>query len=130
MIIARSPMRISLGGGGTDLPSYYRDNGGFVIAAAIDKYVYITLHEPFEEKFIVKYSKMEVVERIEEIQHPIIREALYRCAALGDHQHVRHPCRHRAWIVGKLYNCIVAGASPNEAQHREPRRTCSASLPH
>lgn len=76
MIIARSPMRISLGGGGTDLPSYYRDNGGFVIAAAIDKYVYITLHEPFEEKFIVKYSKMEVVERIEEIQHPIIREAL------------------------------------------------------
>jgi D-glycero-alpha-D-manno-heptose-7-phosphate kinase len=76
MIIARSPMRISLGGGGTDLPSYYREHGGFVMAAAIDKYVYITLHEPFEEKLIVKYSKMEVVERVDDIQHPIIREAL------------------------------------------------------
>jgi len=76
MIIARSPMRISLGGGGTDLPSYYREYGGFVIAAAIDKYVYITLHEPFEEKLIVKYSKMEVIDRVEDIQHPIIREAL------------------------------------------------------
>jgi D-glycero-alpha-D-manno-heptose-7-phosphate kinase len=69
-------MRISLGGGGTDLPSYYQDHGGFVVAAAIDKYVYITLHETFEEKVIVKYSKMEVVERVDDIQHPIIREAL------------------------------------------------------
>ena len=76
MIIARSPMRISLGGGGTDLPSYYREHAGFVIAAAIDKYVYITLHETFEEKVIVKYSKMEVIERVQDIQHPIIREAL------------------------------------------------------
>jgi D-glycero-alpha-D-manno-heptose-7-phosphate kinase len=76
MIVARSPMRISLGGGGTDLPSYYRNHTGLVIAAAIDKYVYITLHETFEEKVIVKYSKMEVVERIQDIQHPIIREAL------------------------------------------------------
>jgi D-glycero-alpha-D-manno-heptose-7-phosphate kinase len=76
MIMTRSPMRISLGGGGTDLPSYYREHGGFVISAAIDKYVYITLHETFEEKIIVKYSKMEVVERAEDIQHPIVREAL------------------------------------------------------
>ena len=76
MIIARSPMRISLGGGGTDLPSYYREHDGFVIAAAIDKYVYITLHETFEEKVIVKYSKMEVIERVQDIQHPIVREAL------------------------------------------------------
>ena len=76
MIIACSPMRISLGGGGTDLPSYYRDHGGFVIAAAIDKYVYITLHETFDEKVIVKYSRLEVVRSVQEIQHPIIREAL------------------------------------------------------
>jgi D-glycero-alpha-D-manno-heptose-7-phosphate kinase len=76
MIITCSPMRISLGGGGTDLPSYYRQCGGFVMAAAIDKYVYITLHETFEEKIIIKYSKMEVVDRVQEIQHPIIREAL------------------------------------------------------
>ncbi len=76
MIIARSPLRISLGGGGTALPSYYREHGGFVIAAAIDKYVYITLHETFHQQFILKYSKMEVADTAQEIQHPIIREAL------------------------------------------------------
>ncbi len=76
MIITRSPLRISLGGGGTDLPSYYRDHGGFVISAAIDKYVYITLHETFAEEVIVKYSKMEIVKSPEEVKHPIVREAL------------------------------------------------------
>lgn len=76
MIITRSPMRISLGGGGTDLPSYYREHGGFLIAAAIDKYVYITLHETFAQELIVKYSKTEVVQAVEEIKHPIVREAL------------------------------------------------------
>lgn len=76
MIITRSPLRISLGGGGTDLPSYYRRYGGFVLSAAIDKYVYITLHETFLQEVIVKYSKMEVVARAEDVKHPIIREAL------------------------------------------------------
>lgn len=76
MIITRSPLRISLGGGGTDLPSYYREHSGFVIAAAIDKYVYITLHQTFVQELIVKYSKMERVKSIDEVQHPIIREAL------------------------------------------------------
>jgi len=76
MIITRSPLRISLGGGGTDLPSYYREFGGFLIAAAIDKYVYITLHETFQEAIIIKYSKMELVQAASEINHPIVREAL------------------------------------------------------
>ena len=76
MIITRSPLRISLGGGGTDLPSYYSEHTGFVIAAAIDKYVYITLHEPFAREIILKYSRMEVVERAGELKHPIVREAL------------------------------------------------------
>ena len=76
MIITRSPLRISLGGGGTDLPSYYREHGGFVVAAAIDKYVYITLHQTFFEDLILKYSSMERVRSLEEIQHPLIREAL------------------------------------------------------
>ncbi len=76
MIITRSPLRISLGGGGTDLPSYYSEYGGFVISAAIDKYVYITLHETFQQEIIVKYSRTEVVARPEDIRHPIIREAL------------------------------------------------------
>lgn len=76
MIIARSPLRISLGGGGTDLPSYYEEHEGFLISAAIDKYVYITLHKTFEKEIILKYSRMEKVRKVEEIQHPIFREAI------------------------------------------------------
>jgi D-glycero-alpha-D-manno-heptose-7-phosphate kinase len=76
MIIARSPLRISLGGGGTDLPSFYRRRGGFLLAAAIDKYVYITVHDTFVDDLIVKYSKLERVSSFEEVEHPIVREAL------------------------------------------------------
>src|SRR5438093_9703491 len=76
MIITRSPLRISLGGGGTDLPSYYRKHSGFLIAAAIDRYVYITLHQTFVAELIVKYSKLERVASAADLQHPIIREAL------------------------------------------------------
>ena len=76
MIITRSPLRISLGGGGTDLPSYYRRHSGFLIAAAIDKYVYITLHQTFVQELIIKYSRLERVASANEVQHPIVREAL------------------------------------------------------
>jgi D-glycero-alpha-D-manno-heptose-7-phosphate kinase len=76
MIITRSPLRISLGGGGTDLPSYYSEFGGFLLAAAIDKYVYITLHHTFAQELIVKYSRLERVERVDQVEHPIVREAL------------------------------------------------------
>src|SRR5436305_15141525 len=76
MIITRSPLRISLGGGGTDLPSYYRSHGGFLIAAAIDKYIYITVHRRFVDGFLLKYSHLEEVGSIDEIKHPIIRKAL------------------------------------------------------
>jgi D-glycero-alpha-D-manno-heptose-7-phosphate kinase len=83
VIIARSPLRISLGGGGTDLPSYYRRFGGFVLAAALDRYVYITVHTTFVPEIIVKYSSLERVLSVEEIKHPIIREAL-RLTDLGE----------------------------------------------
>jgi D-glycero-alpha-D-manno-heptose-7-phosphate kinase len=76
MIIVRSPLRITLGGGGTDLPSYYRDHGGFLVAAAIDKYVYIALHKSFQPGYIIKYSELERVERSSDIRHPIVRAAL------------------------------------------------------
>ena len=76
MIITRSPLRISLGGGGTDLPSYYSEHGGFLIAAAIDKYVYINIHRRFVDGFLLKYSRLEEAATIDEIKHPIIREAL------------------------------------------------------
>src|SRR5271169_5563405 len=85
MIITRSPLRISLGGGGTDLPSYYEEHSGFLIAAAIDKYVYITLHQTFVQELIIKYSKLERVTDIQKIEHPIIREAL---------KHVNVPAPH------------------------------------
>lgn len=76
MIIARSPLRITLGGGGTDLPSYYRDHEGFLVSAAIDKYVYVTVMRPFTEGIYLKYSQLEHVEKISDVKHPIIREAL------------------------------------------------------
>jgi D-glycero-alpha-D-manno-heptose-7-phosphate kinase len=76
MIIARSPLRITLGGGGTDLPSYYRGHEGFLIAAAIDKYVYVTVMRPFTEGIYLKYSSLERVAQVDQIRHPVIREAL------------------------------------------------------
>ena len=76
MLITRSPLRISFGGGGTDLPSYYQKHSGFLIAAAIDKYVYITLHQTFVPELIIKYSKLERIHSVAEVEHPIIREAL------------------------------------------------------
>src|ERR1035441_2785656 len=75
MIIARSPLRISLGGGGTDLPSYYEKFGGLLIAAAIDRCVYITLHDTFVADLIVKYSELERVPDAAKLEHSIIREA-------------------------------------------------------
>jgi len=75
MIIARSPLRVTLGGGGTDLPSYYEKFGGFLIAAAIDKYVYITVHDTFVSDVIVKYSELERVADAAKLKHPIFREA-------------------------------------------------------
>ena len=62
MIIARSPLRITLGGGGTDMPSYYREHGGFLVAAAIDKYVYVTAMRPFNPGIYLKYSMLEHVD--------------------------------------------------------------------
>jgi len=76
MIIARSPLRITLGGGGTDLASYYGEHEGFLVAAAIDKYVYVTAMRPFSAGIYLKYSTLENVDRVADVKHPIIREAL------------------------------------------------------
>ena len=76
MIITRSPFRITLGGGGTDLPSYYERHGGFLIAGAIDKYVYITIYDSFADDLLVKYSKLERVPSAAHLEHPLFREAL------------------------------------------------------
>lgn len=76
MLITRTPLRITLGGGGTDLASYYERFGGFVMSAAIDKYVYLGINRTFTDDYFIKYSALERVQRVEDIQHPIFREAL------------------------------------------------------
>ena len=76
MIITRTPLRISIGGGGTDLPSYYEQFGGFVIAAAINKHIYVGINETFSGGYFLKYSSLEHAPTIDEIRHSLIREVL------------------------------------------------------
>ena len=76
MIFSRAPLRISVGGGGTDLPSYYLKRNGFVVSAAINKYIYISIGQTFNKKFLLKYSKFEEVNDIKKIKHPLFRETL------------------------------------------------------
>jgi D-glycero-alpha-D-manno-heptose-7-phosphate kinase len=78
MIYSRAPLRLSLGGGGTDLPSYYQEHGGFLIAGAIDKYVYMLVHSAFQRRYRMKYAELEEVDSAAEIRHPILRETLTR----------------------------------------------------
>lgn len=76
MIISRTPVRLPFGGGGTDLPSYYSKYESFFVSAAINKYIYITVNRMFEDNFLIKYSKTERVDKPDDVEHPIIREAL------------------------------------------------------
>jgi D-glycero-alpha-D-manno-heptose-7-phosphate kinase len=76
VIVTRTPFRVSLGGGGTDLPSYYNRYGGFVVGAAIDRYVYVLLNHRFEDSIRVSYSQTEIVPSRHDVEHPIVREAL------------------------------------------------------
>lgn len=78
VIFTRAPLRLSLGGGGTDLPSYYREHGGFLIGGAIDKYVYMITHTVFQRRYRMKYSEFEEVDDPSEIRHPILRETILR----------------------------------------------------
>ena len=84
MIITRTPLRISLGGGGTDLPSYYTRAGhGFLIAAAITKYVYIAVNPNFDNEFLLKYSQVERSQDVSSLEHPLLRECLRFCGIGG-----------------------------------------------
>jgi D-glycero-alpha-D-manno-heptose-7-phosphate kinase len=78
VIFSRAPLRVSLGGGGTDLASYYERHGGFVVAGAIDKYVYMLTHTVFQRRYRMKYTESEEVDDIRDIRHPILRETLLR----------------------------------------------------
>jgi len=77
MIVTRTPFRITLGGGGTDLPSFYREHGGFVLAVAIDKYMFLNVNSPIvDDKIRVRYTNSEMVDHVDEVQHTTAREAL------------------------------------------------------
>src|SRR5262249_51997859 len=76
MIVSRAPFRFSLGGGGTDLPNYYRQFGGFVVSAAVDHFIYVTANKRFYDDIRLAYSSTEIVSTLDEIRHPIFREAL------------------------------------------------------
>ena len=76
MIITQTPLRIGLLGGGTDLPSYYREHGGRVLNCALDKYVYVIVKQRFDDEIYVNYSKKEIVSRVEDLEHELVREAM------------------------------------------------------
>jgi D-glycero-alpha-D-manno-heptose-7-phosphate kinase len=76
MIITQTPLRIGLLGGGTDLPSYYREHGGRVLNCALDKYIYVIVKERFDDDIYVNYSKKEIVTRVEDLEHELVREAM------------------------------------------------------
>ena len=141
VIFSRAPLRISLGGGGTDLPSYYREHGGFLVSGAIDKYVYMLTHTVFQRRYRMKYSELEEVDEIAQIRHPILRESLLRhwrgspleIASVAD-----VPAGHRHGLLGRLHGLPAQGPGPcaSHLDHaRRPRRgsvrasrwTCSVS---
>jgi D-glycero-alpha-D-manno-heptose-7-phosphate kinase len=76
VIITQTPLRIGLLGGGTDLPSYYREHGGRVLNCALDKYVYVIVKQRFDDEIYVNYSKKEIVSRVEDLEHELVREAM------------------------------------------------------
>ena len=83
MIITQTPLRIGLLGGGTDLPGYYREHGGRVLNCALDKYVYVIVKQRFDDDIYVNYSKKEIVSRVEDLEHELVREAMQMTGVAG-----------------------------------------------
>jgi D-glycero-alpha-D-manno-heptose-7-phosphate kinase len=83
MIISQTPLRIGLLGGGTDLPGYYREHGGRVLNCALDKYVYVIVKQRFDDDIYVNYSKKEIVSRVDDLEHELVREAMHMAGVVS-----------------------------------------------
>ena len=83
MIISQTPLRIGLLGGGTDLPGYYREHGGRVLNCAIDKYLYVIVKQRFDDAIYVNYSKKEIVSRVDDLEHELVREAMHMAGVVN-----------------------------------------------
>ena len=133
MLITRTPLRISIGGGGTDLASYYSRHGGFVISAAIDRHVYIAVNRTFTDDYFLKYSALERVKQIDEIDHPIIRDrapAAPDRPVARDRQRRRHPCRDGARLLRDVHGGPSAGIARLQARTGDPGRPRRGGVPH
>ncbi len=120
MILTRTPLRISLGGGGTDLPSYYEGFGGFVLSAAINKYVYITVHRRFFPGYLLKYSEFETAAAVGDIRHPLLREALRDHGGDGDLEIVSIADVHAGTGLGSSGSFLVGLLHALHAYRRNP----------
>ncbi|MCK7521011.1 MAG: hypothetical protein MZV64_26625 [Ignavibacteriales bacterium] len=106
MIITRTPFRISFAGGGSDIKDYYLNHGGAVISATINKYVFLSLHPYFlKDGFILKYSQLEKINNVDEIDHRIIKQVFkdYSIKGVDFNSSARYTRRNGAWLVISVY---------------------------
>ncbi len=136
-VVARAPLRIPLGGGGTDLPSHYREHGGFAVSATIDRHVHVMLSTAFARRFRLKHFEWEEVERPEEIRHPILRAAVehhwdgtpFELASVGDVLPGTGLGSSSAYTVGVL--CALATARGEDLTPEQlAERACRLEIEH
>lgn len=136
MIITRTPFRLTLGGGGTDLPSFYSSHGGFVLAVAIDKYMFLSVNTPIvDDKIRIRYSKSEIVDHIDDVQHTLAREALryfgvsagIEIVSIADIPAGTGLGSSSAYLVG-LLNAMHALMQDQTSAHRLAEEACRIEL--
>src|SRR5205814_616524 len=136
MIITRTPFRLTLGGGGTDLPSFYREHGGFILAAALDKYMFLSVNTPIVDyKIRVRYSASELVNHVDEVQHTLAREALRHFAitsgieivSIADIPSGTGLGSSSCYLVG-LLNALHALLQDQATPHKLAEEACSIEL--
>jgi len=136
-VIARAPLRIPLGGGGTDLPSHYREHGGFAVSATIDRHVHVMLSTAFARRFRLKHLEWEEVERPEEIRHPILHAAVehhwdgtpFELASVGDVLPGTGLGSSSAYTVGVLA-ALAAARGEELAPEQLAARACRLEIEH